>query len=47
MHTVRAQSGIMSLAWAPLQPYELWVGYADGRLVKLKVLSVSDFALRS
>ena len=42
LHVVRAQSGVLSLVWAPLQDYELWVGYADGRLVKLKVLSVSD-----
>jgi WD40 repeat protein len=41
LHILRTYSGILSLSWAPLQTNELWVGYADGRLVKLVILSVS------
>jgi WD40 repeat protein len=45
LYTFRTYSRILSLSWAPLQHHELWVGYADGRLVKLVILPVSAIDL--
>jgi WD40 repeat protein len=40
LHIVLAKSGLLSLSWAPLPSYELWVGCADGLLLQVVILPV-------
>ena len=41
LQVLRSHSPVLSLAWNPSLPYELWIGCQDGSLVTGRIVGVS------